>query len=257
MILAGKRLLVTGVLTERSLAYPIARQAQELGGEVVLTGFGRGLRLTHYAAESLPRPAEILELDVLQDEHFAALGAALAERWEWVDGIVHSIAFAPADVWTRPFLDVDLDSLDIAMRVSVYSLHRLVGALLPLLERAPGGASVVGLTVSPAARMTPSYAWMSVVKAALDTLVKQLAIQLGGRGIRVNLAACGPVRTLAGRAVPGFDDIAGHYLERAPLGWRVDDYTAAAGTTCFLLSDLAAFTTGESVAADGGMHAVL
>lgn len=257
MILERKRVLVTGVLTERSLAYHAAKQVQELGGEVILTGFGRGRRLTQYAAESLPNPVEILELDVLKDEDFDSLSSALGERWEWVDGVLHSIAYAPSDVWARPFLDVDLDSLDVAMRVSVYSLHRIVGALLPLLERAPQGASIVGLTVSPAGRMTPSYAWMGVVKAALDTLTKQLAVQLGSRGIRVNLAACGPVRTLAGRAVPGFDDIAGHYLERAPLGWRVDDYAAAAGAVCFLLSDLAALTTGESIAVDGGMHATL
>lgn len=253
MILDGRRVLVTGVLSNRSLAFHVAKEIQEAGGEVILTSFGRALRLTRYAAEDLPRPAEILELDVADDTHFDRLADELAERWDALDGVLHAVAYAPPDVWSTPFEQVQQESLDLAARISVFSLNRLVSSTLPLLERS-SGASVVALTVAPPGRLTPAYAWMGVLKASLDALAKQLALQLGPRGVRVNLTACGPVRSLAGRGVPEFESIAEDYRERAPLGWATDDYAAAAGATCFLLSDLARSITGMTLIVDGGMH---
>lgn len=255
-LLAGRKILVTGVLTNRSLAYRAAVEMQQMGAELTLTGHGRARRITERAAQTLPSPPPVLELDVSQPEHFARLAAELAERWEWVDGVLHSIAFAPPELFSAPFAEVPLGSIETAMRCSTYSLRDLLAPLLPLLRNSAGGASVLALTVLDRAALN-SYAWMGVIKAALDGLVRQLAMQLAGQGTRVNLLACGPVRTNAGSAIPGLDELAADFRERAPLGWDERNFGAIAGPACFMLSDLARLVTGEILHVDGGRHIVL
>lgn len=255
-LLSGRRIVVTGVLTNRSLAYGAAERMQELGAEIVLTGHGRARRLTERAARALPRPVEVLELDATQPDDYEALAESLAERWEHVDGVFHSIAFAPPDIWERPFFEVAHEGLDTAMRASVYSLQALTGALLPQLRQSPGGGSVVAMTVMWG-RMSPHYAWMGVVKTALNGLVKHMAVELGPDGVRTNAVACGPVRTNAATGIPGFGELESLYRDRAPLGWDSRDVSVASGPVCFLLSEESRAVTGEVVHVDGGYHAAL
>jgi meromycolic acid enoyl-[acyl-carrier protein] reductase len=255
-LLQGLRIVVTGVLTNRSLAYAAAERMQELGAEIVLTGHGRARRLTERAASALPRAVEVLELDATRPDDYEALSRSLAERWDRVDGIFHSIAFAPPEMWDGPFFEVQHESVDLAMRASVYSLQSLTGALLPLLRRSPGGGSVVTMTVMWG-RMSPHYAWMGVVKTALNGLVKHMAVELGPDGIRTNAVACGPVRTNAATGIPGFGELEALYQDRAPLGWDSRDVSVAADPVCFLLSKRARSITGEVVHVDGGYHAAL
>jgi meromycolic acid enoyl-[acyl-carrier protein] reductase len=255
-LLAGRRILVTGVLTEQSLAYAAAAMMQRLGAEVVLTGHRRARRLTERAARTLPRPTTVLELDVTEDEDFPALATALGERWDRVDGILHSIAFAPPELWDDPFLEVAPETVDTAMLASVYSLQRLTAALLPLLSASDGGASIAAMTVV-SDRIVPYYGWMGVVKGALETLVRHLAVRLGPQGVRVNAIACGPVRTTAARAIPGIEVLQELYETRAPLGWDSRDHAAAAGPACFLMSDLARSITGDVLNVVGGVQVAL
>lgn len=257
MILAGKRIVVTGVVDRHSIAYAIADRAQRQGAEVLLTSFGRVRRMTERAAKRLPQPVEVLELDVGEDEDLRALGEELASRWGRVDGAVHAIAFAPPDALGGNFLTAPRTSALAALEVSAYSLKALAEALAPLLagERDEGGGSLVGLDFD-ASVAWPSYDWMGVSKAALESVARYLARDLGPRGVRVNLLAAGPVRTAAAGGVPGFDRLAEAWPERAPLGWRADDPAPIADAACFLLSDLSRATTGEIVHVDGGFHAV-
>lgn len=251
----GRRIVVTGVLTDRSLAFSAARLLQESGADVVLTGHKRARRLTERVARHLPRPAEVLELDVLDDEDFAALGQELGRRWDRVDGIVHAVAHAPAEVWDAEFFAAPRSGLDVALSASAFSLRSLVGVLLPMLETSDDPA-VVTLTSTPD-RFSVDYGWMSVVKAALNALTRQMAVQLGPRGIRVNAIACGPVATVAGKGIPGFANSAAAYSERAPLGWDATNGAAAAGAVWFLVSSLSRGVTGEILNVDGGMHIAL
>jgi meromycolic acid enoyl-[acyl-carrier protein] reductase len=254
-LLEGKRLLVTGVLTRGSIAFEVARQAQELGAEIVLSGFGRGLRLTERAARHLPSPPDVLELDVNEDADLAAVAAELRTRWGGsLDGVLHAIAFAPADALGGGFLQTPAASALNAFQTSAFSLKALAAALAPLLE-ADGGGSVVGLDFD-AKLAWPVYDWMGVAKAALESVARYLARDLGPRGVRVNLVSAGPLETIAAGGIPGFDELAALWRTGAPLGWDTRDAAPVAAAVCFLLSDMARGITGEIVHVDGGFHAM-
>jgi enoyl-[acyl-carrier protein] reductase I len=254
-LLAGKRLLVTGVLTRGSIAFEVARQAQEDGAEIVLSGFGRGLRLTERAAKHLPDPPDVLELDVNEPEDLARVAAELGSRWGELDGVLHAIAFAPADALGGGFLDTPASSAIAAFQTSAFSLKALAAALAPLLEAGEGGGSVVGLDFD-ASVAWPVYDWMGVAKAALESVSRYLARDLGPRGVRVNLVSAGPIETIAAGGIPGFDELASLWRAGAPLGWDTRDAAPIAAAACFLLSDHARAITGEILHVDGGFHAI-
>jgi enoyl-[acyl-carrier protein] reductase I len=249
-MLAGKRVLVTGVITRDSIAFEVARQAQEAGAEVVLTGFGRAKRMTERAAKQLPEPVDVLELDVNNPDDLAAVAAELDGRWGVLDGVLHAIAFAPADALGGGFLEAPVASALTAFETSAMSLRALTVALLPLLERAEDGGSVVGLDFDGSVAW-PVYDWMGVAKAGLEAVSRYLARDLGPRGVRVNL-----VSALAAGGIPGFERLAAAWGETAPLGWDVEDPGPVAGTVCYLLSGLSRGVTGEIIHVDGGYHAM-
>ncbi len=253
MILAGRRILVTGVVDRRSIAFAIAEAAQREGAEVLLTSFGRIRRMTERAAARLPEPPEVLELDVNEDADLRALREELASRWGRVDGAVHAIAFAPPDALGGDFLATPRGSAATAFETSAYSLKALAGALAPLME--DGGGSLVGLDFD-ASVAWPSYDWMGVAKAALESVSRYLARDLGPHGVRVNLLAAGPIRTAAASGVPGFAELESAWGERAPLGWEVDDPAPIADAALFLLSELSRGVSGEILHVDGGAHAI-
>jgi enoyl-[acyl-carrier protein] reductase I len=251
-LLDGKRVLVTGVLTDASLAFGVARLAQEEGAEVVLTGAGRGLSLTRRTARKLPVPPEVLELDVTQPAHIEAVRDALGEHWGRVDGALHAIGFAPANTLGGGFLEAGWDDVAVALHVSAYSLKALADVVVPLM---PEGGSLVGLDFD--ARVAwPAYDWMGVAKAALESTARYLARDLGGRRIRVNLVAAGPIRTMAAKSIPGFEKFEDAWSARAPLGWEITDPEPVARACVALLSDWFPKTTGELVHVDGGYHAI-
>ena len=252
MILEGKRLLITGVITRDSIAYHAAEQAQKEGAEVVLSSFGRVRRMTERAAQRLPQPADVLELDVNKPEDLDALTESLRERWGGIDGALHAIAFAPEDALGGRFLSTPPESAAAAFQTSAFSLKSLAVALEPLMG---AGSSIVGLDFD-ATVAWPIYDWMGVAKAALESVSRYLARDLGPRGIRVNLVSAGPLGTVAARGIPGFDGLAALWQSQAPLGWDIDDPAPVADTICFLLSDYARAISGEIVHVDGGFHAV-
>jgi enoyl ACP reductase len=256
-ILQGKRVLVTGVVNRRSIAFAIAEQAQLAGAEVVLTSFGRVRRMTERAAARLPEPPPVLELDVNRDEDFERLVADLEERWGGLDGAVHAVAFAPEDALGGRFLSAPRESAAAAFETSAYSMAQLGGALAPLFGEGDGNghASIVGLDFD-ASVSWPAYDWMGVSKAALEAVARYLARDLGPRGVRVNLVSAGPIETAAASGVPGFSALADRWHEQAPLGWDVRDPLPVARAATFLLSDLACGITGEIVHVDGGYHAM-
>ena len=251
-LLDGRRLLITGVLTRGSIAFEVARQAQEDGAQIVLSGFGRGMRLTERAARHLPDPPDVLELDVNEPDDLARVADELRTRWGGVDGVLHAIAFAPADALGGGFLDTPASSAITAFQTSAFSLKALAAALAPMLEN---GGSVVGLDFD-AAVAWPVYDWMGVAKAALESVSRYLARDLGPRGIRVNLVSAGPIETIAAGGIPGFDELAGLWRAGAPLGWDTRDASPVAAAVCFLLSDRARGITGEILHVDGGFHAM-
>lgn len=251
-LLSGKRLLITGVLTDASLAFAVARLAASEGAELVLTGAGRGLRLTERTARKLEPTPEVLELDVTQPEHVTAVREALGEHWGGVDGALHAIGFAPQNCLGGDFMAAGWDDVSVALEVSAYSLKALADAVVPLME--PGG-SLVALDFD-ATVAWPVYDWMGVSKAALESVARYLARDLGPRGIRVNLVAAGPVRTMAARSIPGFDAFEEAWTQRAPLGWDVGDADPVARACVLLLSDWLDATTGEILHVDGGYHAM-
>jgi meromycolic acid enoyl-[acyl-carrier-protein] reductase len=253
MNIEGKRLLITGVITKRSIAWSVAEQAQLQGAEVVLTGFGRARRMTERAAAKLPEPPDVLELDVNKPEDLEAVRAELESRWGGLDGVLHAIAFAPDDALGGRFLETPPESAAQAFTTSAYSLKALAAAMAPLLERSEG--SIVGLDFD-ASVAWPVYDWMGVSKAALEAVARYLARDLGPRGVRVNLVSAGPIETPAAGGIPGFDQLAGEWHGRAPLGWDVSDPTPVARTVCFLLSDWSGGISGEILHVDGGFHAM-
>jgi enoyl-[acyl-carrier protein] reductase I len=252
-MLAGKKLVITGVLTKDSIAFEAARQAQELGAEVVLTGFGRARRLTERTAKRLAGPPDVLELDVNNPEDLTALAGELGSRWGRVDGVLHAIAFAPEDALGGRFLDTPPESAITAFQTSAYSFKALAVALADLYPRE--GASIVGLDFD-ATVAWPVYDWMGVAKAALEATSRYLARDLGPRGVRVNLVSAGPLGTIAARGIPGFRDLATAWERQAPLGWDTTDPTPVGSTICFLLSDMARAISGEILHVDGGFHAM-
>jgi meromycolic acid enoyl-[acyl-carrier-protein] reductase len=250
-LLEGKRLLVTGVITDASIAFHAAKVAQEQGATVVLTGFGR-MSLVERIAKRLPRPAPVIELDVQNDEHLATLADRVREHVDGLDGVLHSIGFAPASALGGDFLATPWEDVATAVHVSTYSLASLTRACLPLFPER--GGSVVGLTFD-AKVSWPAYDWMGVAKAGMESASRYLARELGPRGLRVNLVAAGPLRTMAARSIPGFKRFEDVWDERAPLGWDISDPEPVARTCAALFSDWLPATTGEIVHVDGGFHA--
>jgi len=251
-ILEGKNVLVTGVLTDGSIAFHIARLAQEEGASVVLTGFGRGLSLTTRIAGRLPKLPPIIELDVTNQEHLDGLAAEVKKHLPHLDGVVHSIGFAPEAALGGNFLNTSWDDVSTAMHVSAYSLKSLTMAARPLFN---GGGSVVGLDFD-ATVAWPKYDWMGVAKAALESTSRYLARDLGAENIRINLVAAGPIRTMAAKSIPGFDEFEKVWNERAPMAWDVNDPVPAAQAVVALLSDWFPKTTAEIIHVDGGLHAM-
>ncbi len=251
-LLTGKKLLITGVITKDSIAFHAAEAAQAQGAEVLLTSFGRVRRMTERAAARLAVPVDVLELDVNRPEDLAALEATLRERWGRVDGVLHAIAYAPEDALGGKFLTAPAASAAAAFQTSAFSLKALAVAVLPLMG--PGG-SIVGLDFD-AAKAWPIYDWMGVAKAALESVARYLARDLGPQGIRVNLVSAGPLGTVAARGIPGFEQLAALWEQQAPLGWNIEDPAIVAGAISFLFSDLARGISGEILHVDGGFHAV-
>lgn len=250
-LLEGKRVLVTGVITDASIAFHTAKVAQEQGAEVVLTGFGR-LKLVERIAQRLPKPAPVIELDVTDQGHLDGLGDRVREHVDGLDGVVHSIGFAPASCLGADFLAAPWKDVSQALEVSAYSLKSLSVAALPLMG---DGGSIVGMDFD--ARVAwPAYDWMGVAKAALESTSRYLARELGPRGIRVNLVSAGPVRTMSAKSIPGFGDLESNWGDRAPLGWDVNDPTPVGQSVCAVLSDWLPKTTGSMVMVDGGVHAL-
>lgn len=254
MLLEGKRLLITGVLTDDSIAWHSARIAQEQGAEVVLTGFGRGLRLTERSARRLPVAADVLELDINDPAHMEALVADLDGRWGAVDGALHAIAFAPEDALGGNFLATPVESASTAFVTSAYSYKTLAVGLHGLLKSAGGGA-LVTLDFDNS-QAWPAYDWMGVAKSALQSVTRYLARDLGGDNIRVNAISAGPLATVAAKSIPGFAAFDSEWERRSPLTWDVGDPTPVAKMVAVLLSDWAPKTSGEVVHVDGGFHAI-
>jgi meromycolic acid enoyl-[acyl-carrier-protein] reductase len=252
-LLEGKRLLVTGVLTPQSIAFACARVLQEQGAELTLTGFGRGLSITRKSARRLPQEPDVLSMDVNDPDEVAGVAAELEGRWGGLDGVLHAIAFAPEEALGGRFLETPWESAALSFQTSAFSFKTLVATLLPLLERRKGSAVTLDFDASVA---WPGYDWMGVSKAALESVMRYLARDVGRRGVRVNAVSAGPLRTVAAKSIPGFDAWTDVWERRAPLGWDVHDATPIGGAVAFLLSDLARGITGEIVHVDGGYHAM-
>jgi meromycolic acid enoyl-[acyl-carrier-protein] reductase len=259
-ILEGKKILVTGVLTDASIAYHVARVAQEEGATVVLTAFPRPT-LTERIAKKLPVTPPVLELDVTNPEHMDSLADRIREHVDGLDGVVHSIGFAPQTALGGNFLNTTWDDVATAVHVSTYSFKSLAMATLPLMKGAGAGGrrweggAIVGLDFD-ASVAWPGYDWMGIAKAGLESCCRYLARDLGPQGIRVNLVAAGPLRTMAAKSIPGFEKFEGVWHDRAPLGWNIADPEPAAKACAALLSGWFPATTGEIVHVDGGVHAV-
>jgi meromycolic acid enoyl-[acyl-carrier protein] reductase len=250
MLLDGKRILVTGVLNDASMGFGVAKLAQEQGAEVVLSSFGRIMNLTTRTARKLATPPEIVQLDVTDSDDLAALESRVGGR---LDGVLHAIAFAPESCLGGGFLDAPWEDVAVAFQVSAYSLAALARAALPLMGE---GGSIVGLDFDNQAQAWPVYDWMGVAKSAFESTARYLARELGPRGIRVNLVSAGPIRTLAARSIPGFEQFEEVWSTRSPLGWDIRNNEPVAKAAIALLSDWFPATTGEMLHVDGGFHAI-
>jgi len=251
-LLDGKKIVITGVLTDASLAYGVAALARSEGAEIVLTGAGRALKLTQRTARKLGDDIYVFELDVTVPEHGVAVREALAEKWGHVDGVLHAIGFAPEVCLGDDFLAAQWDDVAIAMHISTYSLKALADAFLPLMG---SGGSFVGLDFDNS-QAWPAYNWMGVAKSALQSVSRYLAKEVGPLGIRSNLVAAGPIKTMAAKSIPGFSKFEDIWDDRAPLGWDVTDSEPVARAVIALLSDWFPATTGEIIHVDGGYHAI-
>ncbi len=254
MLLPDKKLLITGVLTDDSIAWHTARVAQEEGAEIVVTGFGRGLRLTERSVQRLPRPCDVLELDINDPHHVASVVSEVSSRWGRVDGALHAIAFAPDDALGGNFLHTPVESAQTAFTTSAFSYKTLAVALLPLMRKA-GGGSLVAMDFDNT-QAWPAYDWMGVAKSALQSVTRYLARDLGPDNIRVNVVSAGPLGTVAAKSIPGFEKFDEVWAERSPLEWNTSDPDPVARMVCVLLSDWAPMTTGEIIHVDGGFHAI-
>jgi len=252
VLLKGKRFVITGVLTDDSIAFHAARVAQEEGAEVVLTGFGRARRVTERSAKRLPDPPEVYELDITRDEDMAALVATLDTKWGGLDGALHAIAYAPEDALGGNFLNTPAESASTAFLTSAFSFKTLAVGLLPLMKKVGGGA-LVTLDFDNS-QAWPLYDWMGIAKSALQSVTRYLARDLGPYGIRVNAVSAGPLSTIAAKSIPGFSLFENVWGGRSPLGWDVTDPDPVARMVAVLLSDWAKSTTGETVHVDGGFH---
>jgi enoyl ACP reductase len=252
MLLEGKKFLITGVLTPQSIAFAAARSAQEHGAEIVLTNFGRTVSLTEKTAKRLPDPPDVLELDANDPAQIDAVRDELARRWGRVDGLLHAIAFAPQDALGGNFLQTPWESVATAVQTSAFSLKALPVGMLPLMDQ---GGSIVSFDFD-AQVAWPIYDWMGVAKAGLEAVTRYLARDLGPKGIRVNTVSAGPIRTMAGKGIPGFEKITDGWSTRAPLGWDAGDPASVGDAVTFLFSDLSRGITGELIHVDGGFHAM-
>lgn len=250
-ILTGKRIVVTGVLTDASLAFGVAKLAQEEGAEVVLTGAGRGLSLTQRTARKLPHEAPVFEFDVTDPAHVDTVRESVRAHWGAVDGVLHSIGFAPTNCLGDDIMEAQWSDVSVAIQVSAYSLKTLADAFVPLMT---SGGSFVGLDFDNTVAW-PAYNWMGVAKSALESTSRYLARGLGPRNIRFNLIAAGPVKTMAAKSIPGFKKFEDVWDDRSPLGWDVTDSLPVAKSCVALLSDYFPATTGEIIHVDGGYHA--
>jgi enoyl-[acyl-carrier protein] reductase I len=253
MLLQGKKILITGVLTPQSIAFAVAELAQQQGAEIVLTSFGRAKSLTERSAKRLDPAPDVLELDVTKPEDFQALTASLQQKWGRVDAALHAVAFAPEDALGGNFLNTPWESVQTAFRVSTFSLKELAVAVKPLMTN---GGSIVTLDFDNQNVAWPIYDWMGVCKAGLEACVRYLARDLGPQKIRVNALAAGPLGTIAAKGIPGFKALEEGWGKQAPLGWSTKDQDAVARTTVALFSDFLPSTTGEIVHVDGGYHAI-
>ena len=255
-LLAGKNILVAGVTLDTSIGFAVAKFAQEQGATVLISNFGQALRITRRIAKRLPALPPVLELDVTDADHLDALPAAVREHLgadAVLHGVVHSIAYGnPETLLGGKFMDGPWEDVAQAVQVSAYSLKSLAVATRPLMSR---GGSIVGLTFD-ATTAWPAYDWMGVAKAALENTSRYVARDLGPEGIRCNLVSAGPLKTLAAKAIPGFEDLESAWKDRAPLGWDESDHTPTAQAVVALLSDFFPATTGEIVHVDGGFHAM-
>ncbi len=252
MLLEGKKLLITGILTDDSIAWHVARIAQEEGAEIAVTGFGRGMRLTQRSVQRLPEECPVLELDINDPSHMEALVADLRERWGRVDGALHAIAFAPEDALGGNFLNTPVESAQTAFVTSAFSYKTLAVALLPLMK---DGGSLVAMDFDNT-QAWPAYDWMGVAKSALQSVTRYLARDLGPHGIRANAVSAGPLATVAAKSIPGFRTFDKVWAARSPLPWDASNPDPVARMVCVLLSDWAPMTSGEIVHVDGGFHAV-
>lgn len=253
MLLEGKKLLITGVLTPQSIAFATARVAQEQGAELLLTGFGKAMALTQMTAKRLPEASEVLEMDVTNESQISDVAKAISSSWGRLDGFLHAVAYAPANALGGAFLETPYESADIAFRTSAFSLKSLAAAMMPLMKE--NGGSIVSLDFDSSVAW-PIYDWMGVAKAGLESITRYLARYLGPQKIRVNCLSAGPIKTTAAKGIPGFEVLAEAWSTKAPLGWNPEDPGPVAKTAVFLLSDWASAISGEIVHVDGGYHAM-